>query len=79
MIDPQLFRSATHSITIRYPGLSIFAVSLAFALACLSGAIVTQDAIRWVLVGFATSVSLFGIAFVALAAVFRPQLLRSEQ
>ncbi len=57
----------------------VFVASLTFALVCLGAAAFTADAIRWVLVAFEAVGVAFGVGFVAIAAIFRPDLLRSER
>jgi hypothetical protein len=79
MLNPRAFREVVRSVTVSYPVPFIFAAMLAFALACLGGALAAGGALRWLLAAIG---SLFAAAalFVVLYAILRePRLLRSER
>ncbi len=79
MLNTRAFREVVRSVTVSYPVPFMFVAMLAFALACLGGALAIDGALRWLLAGIG---SLFAVAalFVVLYAILRdPRLLRSER
>lgn len=79
MLNPRAFREVVRSVTVSYPVPFMFAAMLAFALACLGGALAAGGAFRWLLAAIG---SIFAAAalFVVLYAMLRaPRLLRSER
>jgi hypothetical protein len=79
VIGPSGFREIARSATVSYPIPFAFALCLAFAVLSLGGAMIAADVMRWVLVSFAAASTLFAFTMLAVAAIWKPQLLRSER
>ena len=79
MLEPSGFREIARSATVTYPIPFTFALCLALTVATLGGAIVAQDLLRWVLVGFGAVSMSFAFGLLTLTVLRRPELLRSER
>lgn len=78
-MEPSGFREIARSAHTTYPIPFVFALSLAFSVLTLGGAIITEPPLRWAFVAFAGVSLLFAFGFVGWAAARRPELLKSER
>ena len=79
MIEPSGFREIARSATVSHPIPFAFALCLAFAVMALGGAVLTDGPLRWVMVAFGAASVAFAFAMLASAAIWKPELLRSER
>ena len=78
MIEPSGFREIARSATVSHPIPFAFALCLAFAVVVLGGAVLTDGLLRWVMVAFGAVSVTFAFGVLASAAIWKPELLRSE-
>jgi hypothetical protein len=78
-MDTRSFREAVRTVTVSYPVPFILAASLAFALTCLAGAVISSGGLRWLLAGVGTLAALNAMFLASYAVLWKPDLLRSER
>ncbi len=79
MIEPKSFGEVVRTVSVTYPIPFLVAVSFAFALACLGGAMAVGNPLRWVLAGVGMLSAVTAVGIMVYSVLRRPDLLRSEQ
>jgi hypothetical protein len=77
-MDMRIFWGAIRSVKVSYPVPFIFAASLAFTLLCIAASAFAKGPIAWLIIGIGAFVAVNATLLVSYAALFKPDLLRSE-
>jgi ABC-type Na+ efflux pump permease subunit len=79
MMNGRSFEDRVRAFSALYPIPIIFSALLAFAMCCLSLAVVVVGPFRWILAAIGLVAALSGMALVGYVVVFRSDLLRVER